>query len=139
MIPYANNPLMRSGENVIDKKRFDIYMKNSCVALLSAKHYNAESDVALVTNIDVPDKYKSLLQKNDIIIINVEFDSFCFQDNYKWGLAFYKLCALKYVVENYDYDFISYLDADVYIQSNFENIWKECTQNILLYDINHGL
>lgn len=32
-----------------------------------------------------------------------------------------------------------YLDTDVYIQDNFESIWREVEQKILLYDINHGL
>ena len=38
-----------------------------------------------------------------------------------------------------DYDTICYMDADVYIQGGFDAIWKECEENILLYDINHGL
>ena len=32
-----------------------------------------------------------------------------------------------------------YLDTDVYIQDNFESIWREVERKILLYDINHGL
>lgn len=34
---------------------------------------------------------------------------------------------------------ICYMDTDVYIQGNFDAIWRECKANILLYDINHGL
>lgn len=139
MVPYANDKFMCGGVNVDEKKRFDIYMKNCCVALLSAKKHNIDVDVALVTNIEVPAEYRTILENNNILIINVEFETFRFPNDYKWGLAFYKLCALKYVVENYDYEFYAYLDADVYIQSDFNLIWKECEQNILLYDINHGL
>lgn len=139
MVPYANDKHMRGGVNVNEEKRFEIYMKNCCVALLSAKKYNVDSDVALVTNIDIPIEYRTILEKNNILIINVEFEAFRFLNDYKWGLAFYKLCALKYVAEKYDYEFYAYLDADVYVQSNFQFIWKECEQNILLYDINHGL
>ena len=37
------------------------------------------------------------------------------------------------------YDKVCYMDTDVFIQASFDGIWKECNQNILLYDINHGL
>lgn len=139
MVPYANDCDMQSSVNIKRENRFDIYMKNCCVALLSAKHYNKDSDVALITNTEVPIKYKEILEDNGILIISAKFNSFRFPNDYKWGLAFYKLCALKYMIENYEYDFYSYMDADVYIQSDFANIWKESQHNILLYDINHGL
>ncbi|MBO5232144.1 MAG: hypothetical protein J6B88_05915 [Clostridia bacterium] len=139
MVPYANDINMHTGVNVKSMDSFNIYMKNCCVALLSVKKYNEDSDVALVTNIDVPEPYKKILDDNRVLIIKVPFTTFKFEDDYKWGLAFYKLCALKYVVENMKYDFYAYLDADIYVQSSFSNIWKECVQNILLYDINHGL
>lgn len=135
-------PMIRicgGGVNVNEKNRFEIYMKNCCVSLLSAKHYNPDSDVALVTNIEIPDEFGDLLKSNGILIINAEFDTFKFSDDYKWGLAFYKLCALKHVVENYDYEYVSYMDSDVYIQSDFRDIWSESEDSLLLYDINHGL
>ena len=125
IVPYANDVDMCTGVNIKSEDSFNIYMKNCCVALLSAKKYNADSDVALVTNIEAPEPYKKILCDNEILIIKAPFDAFKFADNYKWGLAFYKLCALKYVVENTEYDFYSYLDADVYIQSSFSNIWRE--------------
>ncbi|MBQ4584458.1 MAG: hypothetical protein IJA94_06185 [Bacilli bacterium] len=31
------------------------------------------------------------------------------------------------------------MDADVIVQNSFDNIWLECMNNIMLYDINHGL
>lgn len=139
IIPYANSKNMRGGVNISSNNRFDVYMKNCCVSLLSAKKYNPDTDVALVTNIEVPKEYEKVLRNNNVLIIKAEFNDFVFSDDYKWGLAFYKLCALKYVIENYNYEFYSYLDSDVYIQSSFDNIWTECKNNILLYDINHGL
>lgn len=139
MIPYAFEDNMQTGVNINTEKKSDIYLKNCCVSLLSAKKHNITSDIALVTNTDIPNKYKQLLTDNNILIIHTGFTSFKFSSDYKWGLAFYKLCALKYAVENYNYEFYSYMDSDVYIQSNFENIWAECSHNILLYDINHGL
>ena len=95
--------------------------------------------MALATNIDIPSKYLKFLNKNNIKIIKIAFDNFTFEDRYLWNLAFYKLCVIDYVVKNYNYKYVSYMDSDVYIQSSFENIWKECDYSILLYDINHGL
>lgn len=121
------------------KNRLELYLKNCCVALISAKHYNPDSDVALVTNIDVPSKFKSLLDANDIKIIKAPFGEFVFPDGYLWNLAFYKLAALSYVLSHYEYKRIAYMDSDVYVQSSFDNIWRECDESIMLYDINHGL
>lgn len=139
IIPYAYENNMQTGLNICKKNHLNLYLENCLVALLSAKKHNSDSDIALVTNINIPNQYEQILTSNNILIIHTDFNSFKFSDNYKWGLAFYKLCALKYVVENFNYEFYSYMDSDVYIQSSFENIWKECADNILLYDINHGL
>lgn len=140
LIPYANKDRANTGVNIRnDDKRVNIYLKNCCVALVSAKYYNSDCDVALVTNIDLPEKYKKLLYVKDIKIIKVPFDDFTFEDKYLWNLAFYKFCALDYVVKNYNYRYLSYMDSDVYVQSSFRDIWEECKLSILLYDINHGL
>ena len=138
-IPYAELPGAGSGANISNNAdRQSIYLKNCCVALISAKRNN-ECDVALVTNIDVPETYKALLIKNGILIIKYDFDVFLFSDDYKWKLAFYKMCALYHVVHDLEYDYYSYLDTDVFIQGSFDNVWEECEHNILLYDINDGL
>lgn len=71
-------------------------------------------------------------------ISHIEYDRFVFPDDYKWSLAFYKLNALSHMLEK-GCDRICYLDVDVFVQGNFDNIWKECDYNILLYDINDGL
>lgn len=139
MIPYANLDSMQGGVNLSRAGRFDVYMKNCCVSLLSTKKANPSVDVACVTNIDIPNPYRKILSDNGILIISTPFNAFRFSEDYKWGLAFFKLCALKYVVEHFEYDYYSYLDSDVYVQASFENIWRECDDNILLYDINHGL
>ena len=51
-IPFAYEENMNSGVNVSikGKGKIEIYLKNACVALISAKYYNPDSDVALVTN-----------------------------------------------------------------------------------------
>lgn len=98
-----------------------------------------QADVVLVTNIDVPNPYKAILEGNEIKIIKADFDDFNFGGNYMWALAFYKLCALKHVLIETNYGYYAYLDSDVYVQSDFENIWKECDSHIMMYDICHSL
>lgn len=141
MIPYAYLSGANTGVNLGDKTRqIDIYMKNCCVSCISARcHNDTDTDVALVTNIDIPAKYKDLLIDRGVKIIRQDFDMFNFGGSYTWALAFYKLCALYHMAHNHEYRYIAYLDSDVYVQNSFKDIWKECDAHILLYDINHGL
>ncbi|WP_413854062.1 hypothetical protein [Candidatus Ruminimicrobium bovinum] len=139
--PFFFNEKYNSGMNVFSKDKKNIYLKNICVSLISARHYNKSCDIALVTNLQdnqIDKKYKHLLENNNIKIFTFEYDTFCFPKNYPWASAFYKLCALDHLVKM-DYENYCYLDADTYIQNSFDNIWKETKDNILLYDINHGL
>ena len=119
----------------------EVYLKNASVALISAKQYNPECEVALATNMareNIPDEFLRIFDDWKIKILEIPFDDFRFPGNYTWALAFYKLCALKKLTDM-EYDSICYLDTDVYIQGDFDAIWAECKQNIMLYDINHGL
>ena len=137
-VPFAFDEKKATGVNVT-KNVLNIYLKNLCVSLISAKRATPNIDVALVCNIKIPDEYEELLAKNDVIIYNESFDSFVFNDDYIWCLAFYKLCALEKMVNKYDYDNYIYADADVFVQNSLDNVFLELKDNILLYDINHGL
>lgn len=142
-IPFAYEENMNSGVNVSikGKGKIEIYLKNACVALISAKYYNPDSDVALVTNFsrwNIPEEFLSIFDKWEIKVMEIPFDQFRFQGSYTWALAFYKLCVLK-KLSCMKYESICYMDTDVYIQGSFDAIWTECRQNIMLYDINHGL
>ncbi len=140
LIPFAFKEGVRGGVNV-SGDTYNTYLKNACVALCSAKHYNPESEVCLATNIkkeSLPLEYVEVLEKAGVSVLYVPFDTFVFPNDYQWSLAFYKLCVLKYISEK-DYANICYMDTDIYVQGSFEDIWKEAWQNILLYDINHGL
>lgn len=140
MIPYADIIGANTGVNLKKTSlRKKIYLENCCVALLSAKHYNPDCTIALVTNTDIPTEYASLLHRNNIEIITAPFDSFSFDNQYTWALAFYKLCALNYVSVHHPHDAYCYLDSDVCIQNDFSAIWEECAAHIMMYDINHGL
>ena len=115
------------------------YYKNAVVSLVSAKTNNKNDDVALVTNVEVPLKYKKLLDKNGIKIFYVDFNYFIFPDKMKWSLAFYKLCALKYIVEHTYYKNICLIDTDTVTIRNYKEMWLEAKNSILFYDIQHSL
>ena len=141
-IPYAYIEDATSGNAKGEElEKIKIYLKNACVALISAKHYNPESNVALATNMEkekIDNEFISLLEKNDIEILYIPYDSFKFSKEYTWSLAFYKLCVLDHLC-NMDYENICYMDTDVFVQGSMNSIWKECTQHIMLYDTGHGL
>ena len=141
LIPFAYLNSFMGGVNLKgNDKSLDIYLKNSCVACVSArKNCGEDSDVALVTNIELPAEYAEVLETAGVKVMHYEFDRFSFGAKYRWSLAFYKLCALSKVVEFSEYEAFAYLDSDVYVQSDFAEIWSECKSNVLLYDISHGL
>ena len=141
MIPYAELEGYRTGANVQNvKNRVEMYMKNCSVACISARTVSPiDTDVMLVSNVDIPEPYKGLLTESGVLIRRVPFDRFDFGSTYTWSLAFYKLCALYSMVRESTYEYYSYFDADVYFQHNLDNVWSECDDNVMLYDINHGL
>ncbi len=140
---FAYIDSVQSGMNISTNKRniVDVYMKNIAVALASAKRFAPDCVVALVTNLennDIPPDIVRLFYNHEIQIKQVPFDRFFMGQQMKWGLAFYKLCALSHLVEE-EYKAYCWIDSDVVVQENFDAIWKEVDENILLYDINHGL
>lgn len=135
---YAHKDDFQTGHNIQGKNTQDVYLKNSYVALNSCKYFNKDVEVALVTNLELNDYWIKLFRESGIRIFKVAYDSFVFEKDYGWSLAFYKLCALKAVVEM-QYDNIILIDTDTYTQRTFEDIWKECEYNILLCDISRGL
>jgi len=141
MIPYAHISTMESGLNVSGKdrsKQKEMYLKNCCVALVSAKACNPEADVALVTNIEVPQPYLAILEKAGVAAIRVPFDRFNFGDKYTWGLAFYKLCAQYAISHHTDYEAVACLDSDIYVQASFAPVWEAAKSAVLCYRLGTG-
>lgn len=139
-IPFAYIEGMNSGANMRKETAFDYYLQNICVAAASAKHCNPRYTVALVTNLkeeSIPSQYTETLRRHHVQFIERPYDRFLFPLDYRWALAFYKLCALSYLTEM-DFDKICYLDADVYVQGSLDDAWKVCTDHLVLYDIAHG-
>ncbi len=133
---YALNPLMKTSVNLKHKEQSKIiYLRNIVVALVSAKRNNKECDVALVTNTELPVEFSDIFKKENILVIHEEFDEFKLPQEYKWGLAFYKLCALKKVLTR-GYDNYLMFDTDTYTQSSLDDLWIETRDSIMLYSIN---
>ena len=138
-VPFFFKENVNSGVNFERKSnKKEIYLKNCCVSLISARLLNPQDDVALVTNIEVGNTYLNLLEKNNIKIFVINYDCFTFPNTFKWSAAFFKLCALKYVVDNFKHTYLNimYTDSDVFCQQSFGNIWDECScGKLLLFDL----
>ena len=139
---YAYKECLKTGKNIkrLDRQR-EIYLKNSSVALISAKKYNPDDTVMLITNLDrssISIDMLKLLESSGVVIKTVPFEDFQMSNGDAWGLAFYKLNALSYVAKC-GFDNICCIDTDVVIQGSFANIWRECEYKILMLDIIHGL
>ncbi len=142
IIPYAyGGNTGASIQNI--NGQLEIYLKNVCVAAVSAKMNAGEhTDVKVVSNIAIPEPYQSVLKSNSIESVYCPFDRFNFREQTKsgkkvrWQLAYYKLCALKHSLESLRYDYYCFLDSDVFIQRTFDRIWTDAQHNIMLYDVN---
>ena len=128
MVPFAYKLNANTGVNIKRvSKSLDIYLKNCCVSLISARQYQGDdTDCALITNIDIPNFYEKLLTKNGILIYKQDFDLFDFGAEYRWSLAFYKLCALYRISRTTQYSNYMYLDSDVVIQKSLDDIFEQC-------------
>lgn len=131
---YAEDNRKKSGENLAKERDVaSIYWKNCIVALWSVKTAHPEVDVAVVTNTIVPSEYLGLFKKKNIIVFHENFDTFTFEEEMRWGLAFYKLCALQKMIEK-KYEYYLMLDTDVYMQSRIDDLFEEMNYKVLLYD-----
>lgn len=141
IIPYAYGG--NTGANLRNtRKQLETYLKNVLVAASSAiSNAGKTADVMVVSNIEIPEPYKTLLNQYTVKYELCPFDQFNFGEKtpdgqkVNWQLAFYKLCALSHCVEKFDYLNYCFLDADVFIQNSFESIWKDSINNILLLDL----
>lgn len=93
---------------------------------MSAKYYNPDCDVALVTNNPLPVSYAVLFADHGIKVMEAAFDNYHVPDGFMWEYAFYKLKALEYIVNNTDYDCVLGLDSDTYISGSLDELWVEC-------------
>ena len=75
------------------------------------------------------------------IFISSPFDRFTVPDSFKWGYAFYKLCALWHVVHRYEFDTYLELDTDTVTVGDLEPMWcdVETTKRVLLFNLHRSI
>ena len=79
-VPFAYDPSLRSGVNtskIADK--IGLYLKNACVALVSAKFYNPNCDVVFASNLDIselPDCIAKIFAKTTLDLFMSLFQIF---------------------------------------------------------------
>lgn len=114
-----------------------MYLKNIFVSLVSAKRHNPEDDVCLVTNYQLPKEWEERFKEEELLVCNVLFHTFEVPNQFPWALAFYKLCALKAMVDQNNYDHILMMDADTFTTRNYEELWEESDFGVMLYSVGH--
>lgn len=119
-------------------KLIELYMKNIFVSLKSAKVQNPEDDVMLITNCEIPPEYGTLFQKNNISVQIIPFDSFVMPREFVWSLAFFKLCALTYIINHLDYEKYLLIDADTITVQSYKELWEEAEYGVLLFPVGHS-
>ena len=116
----------------------DAYYRCIVVSLCSAKACNPDCDVALVTNAPVPQPYAGQLEAGGVKILQCPFEQFRVDAALEWSLAFYKLCALEWMVRTTDYRRFLLLDVDTYTQYPYTDLWREADEAVLLYQVPHA-
>lgn len=123
--------------NRSDNAKLNTYMKNLVVSLVSSKKQNPDDEVMLVATDQPLSPYKELLEKEGIKIKIVPFDEYVMPKDFPWALAFYKLCVIKHLSEEKEYDKLLLIDTDTVTMGSYEDLWKEAEHGLMLYSINH--
>lgn len=122
--------------------KLETYLHNIYVALCSAKDNNPNDDVALIitpeTKPVMPSDFLQKLEKKNVLIKEIKFDSFLGDNNQIWSFSFYRLSIIKTLCDEDVYDNFCSIDSDTVTVNSYDDIWFDCKENILLYDINHS-
>ena len=124
-------------ENSDANRGRDVYYRCIVVALPSARAQNPDCQVALVTNAPVPAPFDTQLARAGVTIYQCPFDKFRFGADLPWSLAFYKLCAMDWVLNNLTFERCVMMDADTYTQYPLTDLWREADEAVLLYQVPH--
>jgi hypothetical protein len=106
----------------------EVFYRCIVVSLVSAKQKNQNCDAALVTNTAVPEPYAAQLSQAGIRVIACPFDNYRFEADLDWSLAYYKLCAMQYLLETEHYENYLMLDSDTFTQRGYQDIWREAAE-----------
>ena len=124
-------------ENADANRGREVYYRCIVVALVSAKQQNPDCEVALVTNTPLPAPFDQQLARAGVTIYQCPCDRFRFGADLPWSLAFYKLCALDWVLNHLTFDRCALLDTDTYTQYPLTDLWREADEAVLLYQVPH--
>lgn len=115
-----------------------VYDRCTVVALCSAKGQNPHCTVALVTNTPVPQPYLTQLEAAGVEIWTCPFDQYRVPADTNWALAYYKLCAMDWVLAHRSFARAVLLDLDTYTQYPLDDLWRETEEAVLLYQVPHA-
>jgi|GEM_PF-741103 len=132
---YSSSPQLRNSFSR------ETYLMNSYASLYSAKQSNLDIDCCLITNVDLSINWRKRFENARIRVIKIDFNIFRLSDDFKWALAFFKLCAIKYACDELNYDKYLLIDTDTIVNETLEDLFDEIENDsdIMLYDIGHIL
>lgn len=134
---YNPSPSMKGMTN--SNQIHEVYIKNAVVSLISIKQHNPQTDVGIVLNFQIGQKWKKLLERKGILIWNCPFKDFQMPQDIVYSLSYYKLCAFKYLVEQTKYDKFCFIDCDTFAVKNFNTLWKECEDAFMIVPADESL
>lgn len=114
------------------------YYRCIVVALCSAKQQNPVCTVALVTNTPVPQPFAGQLERAGVELWQCPFTGYRVDAALEWSLAFYKLCALDWVLREKSFARCLLVDVDTYTQYPVDELWREADEAVLLYQCPHA-
>ena len=126
-------------ENKYNDKNVDMYIKNSIVSLLSYKNSNSNIKLLFVTNYKLDDIYRRMFSKNGIEIVNCPYDTFLFESDLRYSLAYYKLCAFNFVVNKFPNSVYLMVDSDTFCSNSINDLFLEGQKNILIMNMDYKL
>lgn len=115
-----------------------VYDRCTVVALCSAKVQNPACTVALVTNAPPPQPYLRQLTEAGVEVWDCPFERYRVPADTNWALAYYKLCAMEWVLAHRDFAHAAMVDLDTYTQYPLEDLWREAEEAVLLYQVPHA-
>lgn len=121
------------GVNAVNQDGARGYFEAAAVSLYSVRSTNPDKDAVLITNAVVPSDIKRLLNELGCRVIEQPFDSFSFPCDVPWYLAFYKLCALRTVIDLDEYEQVLMLDTDTWVRANLDDVFHDTKFGLMLY------
>ena len=108
------------------------------MALCSAKAQNPACTVALLTNAPVPEPFRSQLTQGASRSGTARLPPTACPPDTNWALAYYKLCAMAVGAGKPQLARAAMLDLDTFTQRPLDDLWRECDEAVLLYQVPHA-